>query len=352
MSAGRRITSRPMLDPRIYRTGLIVVGAGAGRPGVLARQPAGRADADAGAGRLQRRRTRTPTMRRPAPSRIPTAARARRATTRSPTTVARDAAASTASRLQRAPFQAQTVDGTRTLENVVGDAGRDSQSGSIVIVAHRDALGPAPGGELSGTATLMELARVLEGETLHRTVVLASTSGTARARRARSGSRAALRAAGRRRDRARRPGQRATCTQPSSCRGQTRQPVAPPMLRNTVAAALAQQTALSTGGHRPGRPVRASGVPAHAGEQAPVRRARASGGAALALRRARPGGRRAGHEPGAAHRVRAAPCCRRSPRWTAARRPARRRPMCCSAARSCPAGRSRCSSWRCCSRCC
>ena len=52
------------------------------------------------------------------------------------------------------------------------------ESGSVVIVAHRDARGSPATASLSGTATLIELARDLEGETLHRTVVLASTSGS------------------------------------------------------------------------------------------------------------------------------------------------------------------------------
>ena len=52
-------------------------------------------------------------------------------------------------------------------------------SGSIVIVAHRDARGSPALAGLSGTATLMELARDLSGETLNRTIVLASTSGSA-----------------------------------------------------------------------------------------------------------------------------------------------------------------------------
>ena len=47
-----------------------------------------------------------------------------------------------------------------------------------MIVAHRDARGSPAAADLSGTATLLELARVLAGETLHRTIVLASTSGS------------------------------------------------------------------------------------------------------------------------------------------------------------------------------
>jgi hypothetical protein len=73
-------------------------------------------------------------------------------------------------------FTAETVDGSRELETVVGErAGFSSRR--ILVVAHRDALGRGARAELSGTAALLELARVLGGRTLGRTLVLASTSG-------------------------------------------------------------------------------------------------------------------------------------------------------------------------------
>ena len=76
-----------------------------------------------------------------------------------------------------ATFSARTVDGPRTLQNVVG-VRPGMKGGSIVVVASRDALAsPAPV-SLAGTATLMELASDLQGETLNHTVVLASTSGS------------------------------------------------------------------------------------------------------------------------------------------------------------------------------
>ena len=77
-------------------------------------------------------------------------------------------------------FSGRTVMGTRTLENVIG-VRLGQHSGSIVIVAPRDAAGAPAVAAMSGTATLLELARVLQGETLNRTVVLASTSGRATA---------------------------------------------------------------------------------------------------------------------------------------------------------------------------
>ena len=70
----------------------------------------------------------------------------------------------------------ETVDGRRELETVIGErAGFSSRR--ILVVAHRDALGRGARAELSGTAALLELARVLGGRTLDRTLVLASTSG-------------------------------------------------------------------------------------------------------------------------------------------------------------------------------
>ncbi len=71
---------------------------------------------------------------------------------------------------------AQTADGSRTLETVVGQRAGFSNR-RILVLAHRDALGRGARAELSGTAALMELARVLGGRTLQRTLVLASTSG-------------------------------------------------------------------------------------------------------------------------------------------------------------------------------
>jgi hypothetical protein len=75
-------------------------------------------------------------------------------------------------------FSGRTPDGTRRLQVVTGSLAGLS-SGSIVVVAHRDAL-QAPGtAEASGTAVLLELARDLSGETQPRSIVLASTSGSA-----------------------------------------------------------------------------------------------------------------------------------------------------------------------------
>jgi hypothetical protein len=74
-------------------------------------------------------------------------------------------------------FDAHTAAGTRTLENVVATR-TGTENGSIVVIAHRDASGSPSMAAMSGTATLLSLANVLAGATLHRTIVLASTSGS------------------------------------------------------------------------------------------------------------------------------------------------------------------------------
>jgi hypothetical protein len=73
-------------------------------------------------------------------------------------------------------FEADTANGGRTLETVTG-VRAGSSSSRLVVLTHRDAQrGPARA-ELSGTAALLELARVFSGRRLNRTLVLVSTSG-------------------------------------------------------------------------------------------------------------------------------------------------------------------------------
>src|SRR3954447_6435882 len=72
---------------------------------------------------------------------------------------------------------AQTIDGERTLTNVIGVRPGSATSRRLVIIAHRDAAARGSEAELSGTAALLELARVYSGRTLRRTLVLVSTSG-------------------------------------------------------------------------------------------------------------------------------------------------------------------------------
>jgi hypothetical protein len=73
-------------------------------------------------------------------------------------------------------FDGETVDGKRRLTTVI--ARQVGQPGpGLVVVAHRDALGRGAQAELSGTAAMLELARVVRGGRLHRTVTFVSTSG-------------------------------------------------------------------------------------------------------------------------------------------------------------------------------
>jgi hypothetical protein len=141
-------------------------------------------------------------------------------------------------------FDARTAAGTRRLENVVG-VRPGLGGGRIVVVAHRDALASPAAADASGTAVLLELARVLAGETQHRTIVLASTSGS-------SGAAGAARLAatlGRGVDAVIVLGDlagtrvRAPIVVPWS----NAQKLAPTLLRNTVAGALATQAGLAPG---------------------------------------------------------------------------------------------------------
>src|SRR5581483_11873435 len=139
---------------------------------------------------------------------------------------------------------ARTAQGTRTLETVtVQRAGFSSRA--IVVVAHRDSLGSTATADMSGTATLLELARVLSGRTLRRTVILASTSGSI-------GGAGALRLAHRLAGSV-----DAVLVLGDLASARVRDPIvvhwsdgealAPPALRNTIGAALGAQAALRPG---------------------------------------------------------------------------------------------------------
>jgi hypothetical protein len=71
----------------------------------------------------------------------------------------------------------QTINGDKTLTTVVGVRPGSLTSRRIVVIAHRDAAARGSDAELSGTAALLELARVYAGRNLRRTLVLVSTSG-------------------------------------------------------------------------------------------------------------------------------------------------------------------------------
>jgi hypothetical protein len=156
-----------------------------------------------------------------------------------------------------------TAAGTRTLTTVTGTRA-GLKSGTIVVVAHRDGLGEA---SLSGTATLLELASVLSGETLNRTVVLASTSGSAGVAGATNLARQlggpidAVIALGDLAD--------AHVTQPVLVPWSNGTAVAPPALRNTLAAALSSQAGLKAAGASLGGQFVHLAFPLVLGEQGP-----------------------------------------------------------------------------------
>jgi len=71
----------------------------------------------------------------------------------------------------------QTIDGERQLSTVIAERPGSTGASAIVIVAHRDAAARGSAAELSGTAALVELARVFSARETKRTIVLVSTSG-------------------------------------------------------------------------------------------------------------------------------------------------------------------------------
>lgn len=74
-------------------------------------------------------------------------------------------------------FGAQTIDGERTLTDVIAQRPGSTGASPIVILAHRDADGASSRAELSATAVLLELARVFSSRETRRTIILVSTSG-------------------------------------------------------------------------------------------------------------------------------------------------------------------------------
>lgn len=79
--------------------------------------------------------------------------------------------------VRRERSEAQTIDGERTLQTVIAQRPGSTSDAPILIIAHRDAAARGSLAELSGTAALLELARVFAARETKRTIVLASTSG-------------------------------------------------------------------------------------------------------------------------------------------------------------------------------
>ncbi len=144
--------------------------------------------------------------------------------------------------VSRYEFSSSTVDGSRLLENVVGTRA-GLIPGTIAIVTSRDSLSAPGRAALSGTAVMLELARLLHGETQNHTIVLASTSGSVGALGAAQlvhelpGPIDALIALG---DLAGR-----SLREPVVVPWSGGQQLAPTMLRNTVAGAVEAQTGVA-----------------------------------------------------------------------------------------------------------
>jgi hypothetical protein len=78
--------------------------------------------------------------------------------------------------IERRTVSTTTIDGPADLETVL--ATREGLSNhKVVVIAHRDAAGSPSEADLSGTATLLELARLFADRDLPKSVVLASVSG-------------------------------------------------------------------------------------------------------------------------------------------------------------------------------
>src|ERR1700727_414156 len=165
-----------MLDPRIYRAGLVVTALGLIVLAFsLANPPAGsRSTLAPGAFDGQSAYTSMRNLYQAYPSRQPGSS----ADDRLGHAVATALGSSEYGfSVTRERFTARTVDGTRRLTDVVATR-PGTEPGSIVIIAARDGAASQGVAGLSGTATLLELGSDLSGETLQRTVVLASVSGS------------------------------------------------------------------------------------------------------------------------------------------------------------------------------
>ena len=80
-------------------------------------------------------------------------------------------------RVRTSTHEGQTIDGRRSLRNVIAER-PGTVDERVVVVAHRDAAGPRAEAELSATAVLLELARVFGApRQTQRTLTLVSTSG-------------------------------------------------------------------------------------------------------------------------------------------------------------------------------
>lgn len=92
-------------------------------------------------------------------------------------TVARQMGRAPGFRVRTETHEGETIDGRRSLRTVIAERPGTIDE-RVVVVAHRDAAGTRAEAELSGTAALLELARVLGApRQTRRTITLVSTSG-------------------------------------------------------------------------------------------------------------------------------------------------------------------------------
>jgi Peptidase family M28 len=168
--------------------------------------------------------------------------------------------------VQRSTFNAQTIDGSRTIQTVTGTLA-GLTPGSIVIVAHRDSAHAGAASDLSGTGVLLELAQVLSAQTQQRSVVLASTSASIGA----AGAAQLARSLPQPVDAVIVLGDMAgtALRTPIVVPWSDSTLVAPTLLRNTVATALEQQTTLSVGDESLGGQFLHLAFPLAASEQRP-----------------------------------------------------------------------------------
>jgi hypothetical protein len=164
---------------------------------------------------------------------------------------------------------AATVAGRRTLSTVIARRPGLTGASPIVLLAHRDAAGRGAKAELSGTAVLLQLARVLASSETQRTVIIVSTSAGSSGAEGAAGFAqqpgtpvdAALVLGNLAGTRARTP----FVLSYSSGLGQ-----APAALSGTVSAALAQQVGSSPGATNTLDTLARFALPLSSGEQGPL----------------------------------------------------------------------------------
>jgi peptidase M28-like protein len=166
-------------------------------------------------------------------------------------------------------FSARTAEGERTLTDVVALRPGSSGERPIAILAHRDAVARGSAAELSGTAALLELARVFANSETRRTIVLVSTDGGSEGDAgaawyaAHLGVRpeAAIALGDIAGDRARKPFVLPFASGPAA---------APDALQRTLQAAIAQEVGADPGAPSLGAQLAHLAVPLAVGEQAPL----------------------------------------------------------------------------------